>query len=243
MDEEYTIDELARHVGLPSSTIRLYQHRGILPPPRRHGRAAYYGAGHIARIQLVGRLQQRGFSLAAIADLVKQWEHGRGLDEILGLERQLSGSDAPEPVRLTLAELAARFPGAEISAASVKRAVDLGLVEVEGDDVVVTNPDFLEVGSALVGLGFPLDEVLDEAAELDSATDRIAERFGAMFERNVWRPFADAGMPAERLPEITRILDAVGPLARRVVQASLQRSLDEIAARLIVAEAAQDRSD
>jgi hypothetical protein len=146
-------------------------------------------------------------------------------------------------VRLTLAELAARFPGAEISAASVKRAVDLGLVEVEGDDVVVTNPDFLEVGSALVGLGFPLDEVLDEAAELDSATDRIAERFGAMFERNVWRPFADAGMPAERLPEITRILDAVGPLARRVVQAALQRSLGEIAARLIVAEANQDRSD
>jgi DNA-binding transcriptional MerR regulator len=240
--DDYTIDELAQHVGLPSSTIRLYQHRAILPPPRREGRSAFYGAGHVARIQLVSRLQERGFSLAAIADLVIQWEQGRGLDEILGLERRL-GADAPEPVRMTLAELAARFPADVLTTEQVRRAVELRLIAVDGDAVIVTSPDFLDVGATLVALGFPLDEVLDEAAELDSATDRIAERFGALFERNVWRPFAEAGMPAERLPEITRILDAVGPLARRVVQASLQRSLDEIAARLIVAEAAQNRSD
>src|SRR5438046_126751 len=73
---ERTIDELARHVGLPSSTIRMYQTRGLLPPPRKQGRAALYGPGHVARIDLIGRLQDRGFSLASIAELVRDWEDG-----------------------------------------------------------------------------------------------------------------------------------------------------------------------
>ena len=140
---------------------------------------------------------------------------------------------------LSFADLAARFAGAEIDAGTVQRAVGLGLLAVDGDELVVTNPEFLDVGAELVALGFPLDEVLDEAAALKASTDQIAERFGALFERNVWRPFATAGMPVEQLAEVTRTLDALGPLARRVVQASLQRSLDEIADRLIASEARQ----
>src|ERR1700736_5022968 len=77
--EELTIDELAQLMGLPSSTIRLYRTKGLLPPPQRRGRSAFYGPGHVARVDLIGRLQERGFSLAAIAELVQQWEEGRSL--------------------------------------------------------------------------------------------------------------------------------------------------------------------
>ena len=31
---EYTIDELAARSGVPSRTIRFYQAKGVLPPPR-----------------------------------------------------------------------------------------------------------------------------------------------------------------------------------------------------------------
>jgi DNA-binding transcriptional MerR regulator len=236
---DFTIDELARRVELPSSTIRMYQHRGLLPAPRKQGRVAYYATAHVVRIELIGRLQERGFSLAAIGELVSGWESGRGLDEVLGLERTIPGVARPTELRITPAELAARFPGEEISPAVMRRVIELGLIDVDGDELVIASPTFLEVGTALVELGFPLSDVLEEAATLRTVTDGIAERFTALFERHVWRPFADDGMPPERLPAITATLERLGPLAERVVQSSLEDSLAASAARLLAREAGQ----
>lgn len=234
---EYTIDELAQHVALPSSTIRMYQNRGLLPAPRKQGRAAFYGHGHVVRIELIGRLQARGFSLAAIGELVSGWESGRGLDEVLGLEGTIPGIHPGAEIRLTPVELAARFPGEELTPAVMQHVIDLGLLELDGDTLVITSPAFLEVGAALVGLGFPLSEVLDEATALRAMTDDVAERFAALFERHVWRPFADDGMPPDRLAAVTAILEQLAPLAERVVQGSLQDSLAASAERLLAREA------
>lgn len=236
-EDEHTIDELAQLVALPSSTIRLYQHRGLLPPPRKQGRAAFYGEHHVVRIGLIGRLQERGFSLAAIGELISGWEAGRGLADVLGLERIIPTLPQATGVRMTPAELARRFPGEEISADVMKTVIALGLVGVEGEELVITSPTFLDVGAALVALGFPLADVLDEAAALQAVTDGVAERFAAMFERHVWRPFADDGMPPDRLSAVTAILEQLGPLAERVVQASLRDSLAASAERLLAREA------
>ena len=40
--DRFTIDELARAAGTKVSTIRLYQQRGLLPPPAIEGRVGYY---------------------------------------------------------------------------------------------------------------------------------------------------------------------------------------------------------
>ena len=50
--------------------MRLYQTRGLLPPPRREGRVAYYGDDHRRRLRLITQLQERGFSLASIKHLI-----------------------------------------------------------------------------------------------------------------------------------------------------------------------------
>ena len=46
--------------------IRAYQSRGLLPPPELRGRTGYYGAEHVARIELIRELQSEGFNLEAI---------------------------------------------------------------------------------------------------------------------------------------------------------------------------------
>lgn len=237
-DGELTIDQLAQQVGLPSSTIRLYQTRGLLPAPRREGRVAWYGPGHLARIDLIGRLQERGFSLAAIGELVQGWEDGRSLDQVLGLEQLVPRTATTEELHLTPAELAARFPGVEITPEVVQRVVAEGLVGL-GDDgtLVIHSPVFLEVGSALVALGIPLDDVLDEARQLDVDLAAVAERFASLFERHVWRPFADAGMPDEDLAGVTDALARLGPLADQVVHTTLQRALAAVAARFLADQA------
>jgi DNA-binding transcriptional MerR regulator len=68
--EEMLIDELAGRAAVPVRTIREYQTVGLLPPPEKRGRVAYYRAAHLMRLQLIARLQARGYSLAAIRDLV-----------------------------------------------------------------------------------------------------------------------------------------------------------------------------
>ena len=45
-----TIDQIAQHAGIPVSTVRLYQNKGLLPPPERRGRVGYYDAGHRGRL-------------------------------------------------------------------------------------------------------------------------------------------------------------------------------------------------
>ena len=236
--EELTVDELAQRVGLPSSTIRLYRTKGLLPPPERRGRAALYGPGHVARVDLIGRLQDRGFSLAAIAELVQQWEDGRSLEQILGLEQRVPGAAATSALRLAPTDLAARFPSIDLTPELMTQVISMGLVQIDDDGlVVIGNPEFLEVGVALVELGFPLADVLDEAATLQAEMTQVAERFATMFDRNIWAPFTQAGKPDDELPRVAHTLERLGPLADRIVHASLQQALTAAAARFLADEA------
>ena len=56
-----TIYQLAHEAGIPTSTVRRYQNRGLLPPSRRRGRMGYYNAEHRDRLRLIAHLRERGF--------------------------------------------------------------------------------------------------------------------------------------------------------------------------------------
>src|SRR6266704_4620271 len=122
--EPLTIDDLARQVQLPVRTIREYHTMRLLPPPERAGRLGLYGRRHVQRLQLITRLQRRGYSLAGIRDLLGAWESGTDLTTLLGV----GGGQAPldeTPLRLTRAELLERLPALE--EAGLDRARRIGL--------------------------------------------------------------------------------------------------------------------
>src|SRR5262245_5897680 len=103
---DLTIEQLAAEVDTPFTTIRMYQHRGLLPPPERRGRIGYYGPDHVARLRLIAQLQDRGYSLVAIKDLVDTWQTGQSMAELLGVERSAAGVlGASTPMRLRPDEL------------------------------------------------------------------------------------------------------------------------------------------
>jgi DNA-binding transcriptional MerR regulator len=81
----YTIDDLARLTGSSSRNLRALQSRGLLAPPRLVGRTGFYGDEDLTLLRTVLRLQARGHSLAGIADLLRAWNEGRTLDELLDL--------------------------------------------------------------------------------------------------------------------------------------------------------------
>lgn len=69
-DDWLTVDQLGRKVGMSARNIRAYQARRLLAPPTRIGRNAYYGDGHVSRLEEIQVLQRQGYNLAAIANIL-----------------------------------------------------------------------------------------------------------------------------------------------------------------------------
>jgi DNA-binding transcriptional MerR regulator len=82
---EYRIDELAQVSGVSSRNIRAYRERGLLRPPRRAGRKAFYDDDHLTQLQVINRLLSRGFNSAHIADFFRAIRGGQDLADVLGL--------------------------------------------------------------------------------------------------------------------------------------------------------------
>ncbi len=232
MPDELRIDDLAREAGVATTTIRLYQHRGLLPGPRLQGRTGWYGPAHLDRLRLIGRLQDEGHSLAGIGRLVASWERGTDLAELVGQEAGLAELlGTGREVVLSPVELAERLPAEAFDPAAMLRAIDLGLV-VFTDDGRVRVPDarFVDTGPALAALGVPIGVVLDEWEHLAAQTDEIAARFLGLFEAHLLPDGLDVDhLDAEQLASVGRDLARLHQLAGTVVQAALDASIARLA--------------
>ena len=234
-----TIDELARRAGVVVSTVRLYQNKGLIPPPTRRGRVGYYDDRHLERLIAIARLQERGFSLAGIKELFAGMETGDSLRSVLGLGDHASIWSSESPQTMSLAQLASHLPSVALTPAVVRRVIELGLVELsaDGTEAIVHSPSFLRIGSELTALGVSVDEVLDEYEQLRAQTDEIARRFTELFRRQMWKPFVKRGMSAEQIPPLLETLGKLAPLAEDVTTMSLRHSLQQAAETFLRSEA------
>ncbi len=217
-----TIDDLARRVELPVRTIREYHTMRLLPPPERRGRLGLYGSRHVQRLQLIARLQRRGYSLAGIRDLLGAWESGTDLTTLLGVDQHQAAVDET-PLRLTRAELADRLP-------ALDRACRIGLVRPHGEDYfVVRSPALLALVADWVRVGVPLGEALDVMEVLGDDLGALAGKLADLIVDRVWDP-ASAGSRAGRLPDLLRrgrpllLQGAASTLADRLGAALAERA-------------------
>jgi DNA-binding transcriptional MerR regulator len=224
---EYRIDDLARLAGTTVRNVRVYQDRGLLEPPRRAGRVGWYSEAQLARLRLIGRLLERGFTLALIAELISAWEQGRDLADILGLEEALTRPWSTEvPERVSLLELRSRF-GTQATTGAIKRAVELGLIRRSGVGFLVPSPKLLSAGEELVALGVPLPAVLDLAEALQQDMDTTAGRFVAVVIERVLGDAAEATLPPQdQLPAIAEIIQRLRPQASTAVEASFASAME-----------------
>jgi len=211
---EYTIAELARLAGSNARNVRLYQQRGLLPPPRREGRTNFYDEGHLARLRLILSLLGKGYPLSAIRELLDAWTGERTLGDVLGFEHIITTPFVTEEPRpYTPEQILQMFPDEDQPERSWQRAIELELLVPEGDHFVAPSPTLVEAGAELVADGVPVHIVLNLAGIVRRATDKIADAFVGMFLLHIWEPFVEAGMPPERLADITEVLERHRPLA------------------------------
>lgn len=198
---ERRVADLARATGVSVDTIRFYQKRRLLPPPRREGRVAWYGPEHEERLARIRDLQDRGLSLALIRRL---------------LDGELDAADAPlaaavaDETRdelLTLDELAATTG---VPRALLESVVQAGLLvpqQRDGDEGFAANDALIvSAGMQLLEAGLPLPDLLALARRQHEMTRGIAEAAVSMFDHHVRAPLRDT--PISDAERAERLVDA-----------------------------------
>lgn len=228
------VEDLARRGEVSVDTIRYYQAKGLLTPPRRQGRVAWYDDTHLARLTRIRALQAKGFPLAAI---------GRVLSgELDAADEALLGALADEVVPdhdalLTIDELAERT-GIPVPLLQAVEREGLLVPQRFGDRRGYSADDVAaaRAGLTLLEWGVPLPELLTLAHAHHEVTEDVARRAVELFDEYVRKPARTApGQPDDddgsaRLLEAFR---AILPAATTLVsyhftRVLLQAALDHI---------------
>lgn len=187
-----TIDELARETGMTVRNVRSHHARGLLPPPEMRGRTGYYGPEHVERLKLIQQLQSEGLKLAGIKKLLA--DDG---ERLLALKRA-AGEPQEPPETVTGQQLAERLrlTNADNSRALLAKAKRLGILIPIGDNrFEVPSPSLLAAAEEVVKRGVSLAHALDMIESVERHARAVAREFIKLFMDDVWKPFADAGMP------------------------------------------------
>jgi DNA-binding transcriptional MerR regulator len=177
-----SLPEIAERLGLSVRTVRFYGSRGLIPSPIRRGRAGYYSADHIARLELVQELQSHGFTLAAIEKYVAGIPADATPDDIALARTMLAPWQSDLPVEMSRSALESRA-GRPLTDEAIATLYALGVVRPRGTSFLVA-VNQLAIGVRLLELGFPREVAAAAAAVYQEHGEQMAkELFDVLAEK------------------------------------------------------------
>ena len=227
---DYRVEELAAEAGISVESLRAYQSRGLLPPPRHEGRVALYGARHLDRLRLINELKEQGYSLKMVAAALMQERPPTEGGAIDAPEELLTHRDVAERTGVHPAMLRSL----EGSGVLRPRRFDGELRYTEADVRAV------RMLLTLLGFGLPLEDFLEVAKVQIEANDRVAAAAVALFLKNVREPLLAQHLPqkaeAESLVAALRLMlhgatAMVGYHFQRAVLNAVQEELEATGSR------------
>jgi DNA-binding transcriptional MerR regulator len=224
-ETDMTVDALAQRAGMTVRNVRAHQSRGLLQPPEVRGRTGYYGAHHLARLELVKELQAEGFNLEAIRRIIENAPQASS-QEALDFTRALTDAFSEEQPEIVSAEELAEPWGEEASPEMVRRVVKLGFVRDLGDGrYEVRSPRLRKASEELVTLGVPLETAIEVLRTLKRHSESVARAYAKLFVDNVWRPFEEG--EEQDWSEVNEALERLRPLAAQSLLAAFQLVMAE----------------
>lgn len=218
---EYRVEELARATGLNVGTVRFYQARGLLPPPRRQGRVALYDETHRERIARIRSLHQQGLTLEGVRRALDASHEEQIRDSLLSA---LSETEGEHLYRRSELAAAAGLP--EVLIEQAERAGLMRPLERDGEHwFTAADRQTAEAARALLEGGLPLHELLPLALEHASNTRETVDRAVELFRRFV-REDDGAARPTE---EVTAAFRTLLPAVTTLVALFFQRTLVQCA--------------
>ena len=225
----YRVEQLAASCDVSVDTVRYYQAKGLLPPPDREGRVAWYGKEHVERIRAVRALQRQGLTLAAIARVLD----GRldladaGLAAAVAAERGATVGDDLLPLDAFAA--ASGVPASLIQAVE-REGIRIGR-SVDGETrYTASDIELVRTALRLLEFGLPLGDLLALAREADDTMRGLADRAVELFDEHVRKPIRDTGPdPDTATARMVEAFRELLPAVTTLVSHHFRRVLLEVA--------------
>jgi DNA-binding transcriptional MerR regulator len=234
-----TVDELAAATGVTVRNTRYYAGLGLLPPPVRRGRVAYYGPRHVARLELVRALQDHGFTLSAIERYLTSLAATATPAE-LSVQRALLTAWRPSRrERFPACELAARA-GRELSEEDVAWLTSVGALRRDGDDYLAL--PVLRLAVELLEIGMPPEGIQAADAAVRRHMAELADELTGILG-DVLAGYDLATMSAEEAHELERALAALRALTLEAIVESFQHAAHQLAKRTLTASTLSDAAN
>ena len=224
---EYRLDDLARISGVSARNIRAYRERGLLDPPRRVGRSAYYDDYHLSQLKTINQLLRRGFNSAHIAEFFASMRQGADLADILGIQQAILGprsGEGPGEVGSSDQPAIDIDPDGE----EARKLIDYGLAELAGGAVVLSDTT---MGAIVARTSDPLAYVRAVLRVFEStreSVDTLAADFVRALEELYTARFGPSHVPKpEEMAELSRIVLDYRDLGHRVVAIRIDEAMRE----------------
>lgn len=225
--DEYTVDELAARTGMTVRTVRFYATEGLLPPPRRRGRIAYYGAAHRLRLELIRTLQDHGYTLAAIERVLHRIPADAPPAEYAVHAAALAPwlPDRTEPLDRAAID---RRLGRRITDEELACCVELGALRPLDTDQYAASTAMLGHALELLQLPVPTSLVHQSAAIIDEHASAVANGLTDVFITAIWGPYQRGEIDSE---QVVAMLARLRPLAVQGLVGAFGRAADRAARR------------
>lgn len=225
--EQFTIDELAARTGLTVRTVRFYATEGLLPPPERRGRLAYYDARHRMRLDLIRTLQEHGYTLAAVERVLERIPADADPAQYAVQSAVLAPWLTEQTEELDRAALERRA-GGPITDDQVAYLLETGALELVGADRYRVSAAMLGHAVELLRLPVPVSVLQESAAIISEHATAVANGLTDIFIHAVWGPYQRGELDHEQVVEI---LSRMRPLAVQGLVSAFGRAADRAARR------------
>lgn len=234
---EFRLDDLAQLSGVSARNIRAYQERGLVNPPRREGRVAIYDEEHLAQLQFITQLLQKGFALSHIQDFFEGFAKNLDLADILGIQELAKKTGLHQA--LTAPWGTTKTPPRHTSEGPIRLASDpsskfartlthYGIAQHDGDALVINDPDMAGVLAGFKDQGFGLRVLAGVYEATACAVQQLAEATIDAVSRNLIEHYGEGWIPpAEDQEELAATITDVRELASLAVDRALSKALKD----------------
>jgi DNA-binding transcriptional MerR regulator len=208
-------------------TVRFYASEGLLPPPRRQGRVAYYDQRHRLRLDLIRTLQEHGYTLSAIQRVLDRIPEDAPPAEYAVQSAVLAPWLPDQTEDVDRAALERRL-GARLEDEQLDYLAAVGALVRRADGRFAVSPAMLGHAAELMTLPVPPDVLRESAAIIAEHATAVANGLTELFARAIWGPYQRGEIDHE---QVVAILDRMRPLALQGLLGAFARAADEAAHR------------
>lgn len=228
--EALTVEELAARTGTTVRTVRFYASEGLLPPPQRRGRLAYYDIRHRLRLDLVRSLQEHGYTLAAISRVLARIPADASAAEYAVQAAVLAPWLPDQTVEWERTELDRRA-GRRLTDAELEFLTEVGALERlpgRSGERFRAAPALLGQAVELLDLPVPPAALRESADIVRTHAVAVADGLTELFARAIWGPYQRGELDSE---QVVQILARMRPLALQGLVGAFARAADAAAHR------------